>query len=524
MNMKNLKAILFIVTASLFVACDDAIDITQPSELPPDKVYETVADMQAGISGVYASIPGENAIYFTSLFTDEVAIGIGNGGQGQSGELAFLLNANSGDAASIWLSNYSLINSANRLINGVENVVVGEDETVWYNHILAEAHALRAFGHFQLLTYFSEDMKNDGSLGVIMMDFAPDGDDIYVQLPRNTTGEVFNFIESDLQFAEDNLSDTNPRPGDNLDTPILNTYIRLPFIHAFKARMAAYRGDYATAKTYVDLLDTTGGPTFPVANAGYNLTPRNSYRAIWTDSEPTAQSEVIFKLERRNPGGNTTGNFSQFWSSVNSSVTGSPFFEVNRALFNLVYNTADIREDVLVDESAFTSGTILPNYNDVNDYVYATEDVLPVGKYTRTENLNFLADVKVFRFSEMVLIRAEYYASLGDIPNAIAQVNLIRAARYGNNSGNINAATVTTVQQAWAFILRERRIELAFEGHRYVDLRRLGPLAGVGVDRDPRDCEFNGFCTLPADDHRFVLPIPRAETAANTNIQQNPGY
>ncbi|WP_294825208.1 RagB/SusD family nutrient uptake outer membrane protein, partial [uncultured Flavobacterium sp.] len=504
--------------------------ITQPSELPPDMVYETVNDMQAGLFGVYSSVPGENNILFTSIFTDEVAIGIGNGGQGQDGELAFLLNANSGDAASIWLSNYSLINAANRLINGVENVVIStdeeNDETAWYNHILAQAHALRAWGHFQLLTYFSEDMTNDGSLGVIVMDFAPDGDDIYVQLPRNTTGEVFSFINSDLDFAEANLSELNPQPGDNFEAPFTNTFVTINMIRAFKARMAAYRGDYATAKTFVDQLDTTGGFT----GTGYNLTNKINYPAIWTDSEPSAQSEVIWKLERRNPGGNATGNFSQFWASRNSSVSGSAFFEVNRALFNLVNFPNDVRQKVIVDVTAFpdpstgTSGTILPNYTEVTDYEYETQDILPVGKYTRTENLELLADVKVFRFSEMVLIRAEYYASIGDVANAIAQVNLVRAARYGNASGNISNPSSYTVQQAWAFILRERRIELAFEGHRYVDLRRLGTLAGQGVDRDPRDCEFNGFCTLPADDYRFILPIPRAETAANPNLAQNTGY
>lgn len=517
----NIKTILFFITASLFVACDDAIDITQPSELPPDRVYESVNDMQLGLNGIYASIPGENHIYFTSLFTDEVAIGRANGGQGTDGQLAFLLNANSGDAAGIWGSNYTLINRTNWLINGVENVVIqpddeateeDEDETEWYNHILAQARALRALGHFQLMTYFAEDMKNDASLGVIVMDFAPDGDDIYLELPRNTTGEVFSFIDADLQFAEANLAATNPVPGLERGEPFVNPnfYVSKGFILAFKARMAAYRGQYAAANGFVDQLS-------------YTLTNKTNYPRIWTDElTGGATDEVIFKVNRSNPGGNTTGNFAQFWSSVNSSVTGSPFFEVNRALFNLVNinNTnIDVRKFVIVDPSALIS----PNYQSLNDYDYAQQDVLPVGKYSRTEGLNLLADIKVFRYSEMVLIKAEYFASIGDVPSAIAQVNRIRLARI-NAANQIQNPSSYTVQQAWAFILRERRIELAFEGHRYVDLRRLGPLAGQAVDRDPRDCAWNTFCTLDPTDYRFVMPIPRLETAANSNLQQNPGY
>jgi hypothetical protein len=195
-------------------------------------------------------------------------------------------------------------------------------------------------------------------------------------------------------------------------------------------------------------------------------------------------------------------------------------------LFNLVNNTGDVRRFVLtdpsatIDEDAYDSGT---------DAQYRSRDVLPVGKYPGKQNQFLLGDVKVFRFSEMAFIRAEYYASIGDITNAVAQINNIRGIRYitsgtAPNPAGFLASPPTTVQGAWAMILDERRAELAFEGHRYIDIKRLGTLAGKGVERDPRDCSFNSFCELPADDHRFTLPIPRSERSANPNIVQNPGY
>jgi hypothetical protein len=494
MIMKKIKLIALVAMVS-FASCQDAVDITQPSELTPDRAYETVGDMRLGLNGVYAAIPGEGQIYFTSLFTDEVALGRANGGQGTDGELAFMLNNTSGDAASIWLSNYAAINFANRLILGGENVLVeaGSPEEAEKNDILAQAHAIRAFANFQLLSYFSEDIQDDSSLGVILLDYVPNNTD---QSPRSTTGEIFEFIESDLDFVDANL----------VPTLVTNrTYIGQNFVTAFRARMAAYRGDYATAKTYVDQLD-----------AIYNLTPKAQYPAIWLDTE-TAGSEVIFKLERTRTA--ATGNFYQFWSSVNSTVNGSPFFEVNRALFNLVNNPLDVRRFVIADATSL----ILSNYNDpsVSDADYKQNDVLPVGKYTVTESQNLLADVKVFRFSEMVLIRAEYYASINDFANVAAEIGAIRTARFGSVQ---TIATPANAQEAWALILTERRVELAFEGHRYIDLRRLGPLANANVDRDPRDCAFNGFCTLSSSDYRFIMPIPLSESVANPTIQQNPGY
>jgi hypothetical protein len=81
--MKNIKLNLFLLLSGMFVvSCNDAIDIIQPGELLPETTFETVDDLQAGLYGAYASIPAEGAIYFTSVFTDEVAKGVGNGGQG----------------------------------------------------------------------------------------------------------------------------------------------------------------------------------------------------------------------------------------------------------------------------------------------------------------------------------------------------------------------------------------------------------------------------------------------------------
>lgn len=508
--MKNLKVILFALSVSIFTSCDDAIDIKQPSELTPGETFETVEDLQIGLNAVYGSVGYENTILFTSIFTDEVAVGLTNGGQGQSdGGLSFRLPADSGDASSIWLGNYFMINLANRLIDGAEFVTVeaGSEAETEKNNILAQAYALRAFGHFQLLTYFSTDLTDDNALGVIKMDFVPE---ITVQLPRNTNGEVFELINSDLDFAEANIVDRVITDRE---------YIGLNFITAFRARMAAYRGQYQQAKTYVDALDEL-----------YGLTNKANYPRIWEDFETgaaggtstsitgVAGSEVIFKLGRINNG--STGNFAQFWSSVNSTITGSPFFEVDRALFNLVNYPQDVRRFVIVDDTAL----ILDNYQDASEADYQANDVLPVGKYPGSEGQNLLNDVKVFRFSEMVLIRAEYYASISDFANVKVELDKIRSARNGSGANARPVELRTSAQAAWADIMDERRAELAFEGHRYIDVKRLGTKAGKGLERDPRDCAFNGFCTLPATDYRFTMPIPQSESAANNNIVQNPGY
>lgn len=509
--MKNLRILLFVVAASLFAACDDAIDITQPGELLPEDTFTTVADMQLGLNGVYGTVGGERAILFTSIFTDEVRVGRANGGQGISdGGLSFLLNSNSDDAASIWLSNYTTINFANRLIAGSQGIELAEGEEVTYNNIIGQARALRAYAHIQLLTYFSPNMKDDNALGVIALDRVPTKEE---QLPRNINADVYALINSDLDFAFENIS------SESLTT---RDYVSKDVVTAIRARLAAYRGQFDVAEGYANTLIAKN--TYALARKGtYNLNPStdppggpNTLIAPGNSGSPyfkmfrdlpmgtgNAANEVIFKLVR--PVTPNPGNFYQAWSSVNSSTTGGAFFEVSTALFNKLA-TDDVRRITVIDPSSYLTGF----------------SIRPVGKYGSSKSTNLLADVKLFRNSEMYLIKAEAQANRSDLAGVAETINLIRVARFGNTSGNI--ATPGNVQEAWAAILNERRIELAFEGHRYIDIKRLGALAGAGIDRAEVECASLNACSLELTDHRWTLPVPRAELSANPNIQQNPGY
>ena len=182
--MKRIKYILSALVITCFVACEDATDIVQPGELGSAVTFQTVNDLQFGLNGVYAAVAGENPIAFSTVFTDEVAIGFANGGQGlNGGEYVFNLNAGSGDAAAIWASNYAMINRANRVITAAALITPTAAERATFDDILAQAHILRAWGHFVLLSHFSTNLTDDSALGVIKMDFVPK---IADQLPRNT--------------------------------------------------------------------------------------------------------------------------------------------------------------------------------------------------------------------------------------------------------------------------------------------------------------------------------------------------
>ena len=115
-------------------------------------------------------------------------------------------------------------------------------------------------------------------------------------------------------------------------------------------------------------------------------------------------------------------------------------------------------------------------------------------------------NVKLIRLAEMYLVRAEANFRAGTIVGAtpLADVNRIRT--------RAKLAPLATV--ALADILKERRLELAFEGFRLFDLKRnqestIDPVSAA---------------VIPWNAPRLVLPIPLREINANPNLEQNDYY
>src|SRR5690606_33865779 len=135
-----------------------------------------------------------------------------------------------------------------------------------------------------------------------------------------------------------------------------------------------------------------------------------------------------------------------------------------------------------------------------------------------------VVDVKVVRGAEVYLILAEAAARTGDDATALDALDAVRSRRYEPflSSGETGNALLNA-------ILLERRLELAFEGFRYYDLKRLGlPIIRSASEGDYADGSGTpapaGAQVIPANDNRFTLPIPTAERQANPNFEQSPGY
>lgn len=491
--MKNIYKIIYAFLIISIVSCNDAIDIEQPGRLGAESAFQSVADLNSGLLGAYNFLDTTAEIGFTAAFTDETFRGRDNGGQNNALQN---LNVNTGDGYvfSIWANYYGAINMSNRIIAAATTLIDRDEDPALYDNVLGQAYAIRAFSHFQILAYFSTDYTDSNALAGLLL-LEPTSD-IFASTARSTNADFYAAIEADLAAAEDLVAtDNGPK------------FIGQDFIKALKARMYAYRGMYDMADDYAEEL-----------LASYSISNQTQFFNMWDDADYT---EVIFSLERTiNDSYDGQGTESGGWAGslfafIDPSDSGGPFMEMSRAVFNILDGTPDVRLARYIHPEAQVDPTYETNDNFLNT------DVLLVYKYPGSEGQPLMNELKVFRAAEMLMIRAEAAADANDLVGAANFVKQLQDARFGSSQPLPVYANQT---EAFGDILDERRIEFWAEGHRYVDLKRLGDRGNRQMERDDRECSFLAGCTLPNTDYRFTLPIPQAEITANDGAEQNPGY
>lgn len=552
------KGILFLSLFAMLFSCNDATDIIQKGELNDARLFTNVANLQLFMNETYDRLNLETDIMISSKLSDEVAIA---SGLTVDDTQRFFVTSTNSEADAIWSSHYQLINYCNRIIRGASFFTpTTPADIAQYNSIVAQARALRAFAHFELMVYFSKDLSDNNALGVMLVDRVPT---ISEDFPRSTNGALYTFIEGDLAYAEANLG--TPFAG---ATPVTAAnaykYVSLNMINALRARMYLYRKDYPQALTYANAVInarplsqstfalTGATAAFPLTSdvippvgAAAGSTTINSapsatnplqavqralhsidqwtsaaapeYRKIWVDA---TQGEVLWAVDRQN--GRT--NFSSRYNTNGSYLTGGPLYDMGRNLFNLYTQplgggAQDFRRWSFVDRSATISATPATATR-------VTEQIV-IDKYPGKAGSHTANDLKVFRASEIYFIKAECLVRSNDLPGAANLIQQVRQARNYIVGATVPTPVYANATAAFADILTERRKELAFEGHRYIDLKRLGADAGAtGTDRDVTDGA-NSNATSPLNillgDYRFTLPIPQGERNIN-NIPQNDGY
>ena len=122
------------------------------------------------------------------------------------------------------------------------------------------------------------------------------------------------------------------------------------------------------------------------------------------------------------------------------------------------------------------------------------------------------------RLADILLLKAEAYAALGQTAQAAALVNQVRA-----RVGLAAISSSLSQEQMKEAVLKERRLELAFEGFRWFDLVRNDKAIETMNSLNARD---TGRLkqTYPLNENTVLYPIPQTELENNKKLTQNPGY
>lgn len=483
--MKSYKKIILRLTFVLAItaSCDDELQIDPFNSLTTDSSFNTDADFRLALDGMYSQLiepndPGvRGGTYYGAtalaglpdILSDNVII-VQSGRRSNRNNYEY--NYTSQNNVGLINEAYEIINLANIILERIDNLPEGDAK----NDILGQTLALRAFAHFDMDRLYAkiptQDAEANASLGVPYIKFE-DGDtgDPFATPSRDLVSENYQDILEDLLQARALIAIDNGESRFNRNA-----------VNALLARVYLYMGEWQNVIDAANLVTT-------------NLASIGNYPGIFTDDNTDG---VILLAGQSVTIDNIT--IGTVWSQTADGNTISEY-ALDLAFLNQI-STDDVRRNVLT-VVAPNNGV---NYNAINK----------VGI-----NVNGSVDAKLIRMAEVVLTKAEAQFNLGLEAEALVTLDELRLARY-----SANAPSGETGQALEDAIQLERRIELAFESHRFFDIKRRGE----SVVRSNFGDEADGAGTsadvkvLSAGDLRFQYPIPFAETINNPNFTQNPGY
>ncbi|MDX1773797.1 RagB/SusD family nutrient uptake outer membrane protein [Oceanihabitans sediminis] len=475
--MKKYLYISIFAIGALFSSCDDNLDKTPFSSVGENDALTSEIAFENATLGLYTlaispSYYGEEMMSFPDVISDNLIFSAeGRGTQKAYHEWQFNENITKGG---FMAQAYAVVRHANFILDNIDNI----PQTPARDHIQAQALAMRALSHFNITNTFSKIPTQDaGALSSLGMPYVTSSDILQEPGSRGTVEAIYNGIINDLETAKNLVG------ADDI------IKINKNAINGLLSRVYLYRGMYAEAAAAAD--DVTAS----VATFG-------NFPGVWDDS---SDDGVLFKLKNLDADTGVSVN-TPYSQTVSSGVRSE--YVVDFDLFNL-YGGTDIRKATYVETSAYNG----KNYNHVAKHM---ESSINLG--------SGVVDVKVIRMAEVMLNKAEALAMPGpaqDEAAALAALDAVRSQRYSSFvSGN------ETGQALLDAIALERRLELAFEGHRFYDIKR----SGEGINRSGAGQYADGtglatlFTTLPAGDCKFQLPIPKTEMDVNPNMEQNPCY
>lgn len=487
--MKNYKNILYAFTVLVgFAACsDDFVEREPVYSIGSENYFNSETDYYNALVGAYDLL---QSTYVNVMLGEIASNNTLCGGESATDVIGFQqiddmthtpVNSN---LKNIWDWMFAGVNRANYILEFQDKTDFEGKEV-----IIAETRFLRAYYYFELVKWFGPVPLKETRFEL--------GDE--TSIPRSPVSDVYGLIESDLQYAINNLEYTAPQIG----------RVTKGAAQALLGKAYLYQDKFSDAANVLDNLIQFGP---------YDLV--DDYNTIFENAGENG-IESVFEVQYTDAEGAgfgclqcSEGNVAVGFNGIRN-YDGPVFdsgFSFNVPTQDVVdeFESGDLRKDVAIldieawaNTTGATYGTGYEHTGYFNRKYIARQGDANLGDQNLTNPNNYRA----IRFADVLLMAAEAFNRSGiDDTKAQLYLNRVRERAFGDTSHNVTV-TGTALTDA---IYHERRVELVGEGHHFFDLVRTG-----------RGNQIPGFTSNKNE----LFPIPIEEIQfSNGNWQQNPGY
>ncbi len=480
--MKNIiKLSVFLMSLIILSSCEDYLNLESPDLPTTEQIWVSYDAAESYLVSTYSYVQSTGWMYHEYVYlpqnfrADDFFPEYGTTAWGYLARtVTFNNTAASSVSGYLWKNWYRGVKLANDVIENVERMDM--ITTAEKQELIAEAKFLRAFYFFNLQINFHS---------IIMpLEVAKTPEDL--QIPASSREEVFAQIIDDLTYAAENL----PTISANNDWGRAGANAA----YAFLGKAHLYQEDYQKA---IDAFSKISGA---------ELVEGENYRSMF-DGVLEQNKEVLFSrtytaeqqenLEMYHQLGVAFApdGFNGGWNMASVSD-----YYMQQLEYGDIRKEATVLQNGEIFDGETTSFAV-PNFNMCIKYVESLEAI-------RTNRS--VVDIILMRYADVLLMQSEANYKLGNIAEALADVNKIRV-RAGLAEVNLSGDDLL------GEIRKQRMIELIGEGSRFYDLVRWGIAAEqLKIANQPFYQNFE-------KKHEY-FPIPLEETQRNKQVEPTAGF
>lgn len=424
-------------------SCSDFLDVTPEGELSTDVYFENEEAIEDALARVYYSINWRffrlGRMYYTTHEVPGDDVRLVDGDANYATVQTYTNQTNNWYVELYWGRWYEYLNDCNQTLELTKKY---ESETARIQE--AQARFFRAYHHFDLVNVFGE---------VVLRDHVPSAEEY--NIPKSSEEDLYKLIISDLEFAIEKLPTRSEWGSANLGRVTKGT------ARGLLSRVYLYRQDYENAYKYAKEV---------VSSGEYSL--ESSYRNIFApDNTYSVENMMPGHYTYQNIAGRNRNPMVEYWGIPGSGI-GSAFFAPSNELVN-AYEDGDSRKKATIFEKGEKIEGYTKDINWSNGFEYANKKIIwPFDTWPNGDFFSQELNMTFMRYAEILLNYAEAANEIGKSAEALDALEQVRARARNSNSSVLPKITETGKDKLREIIWKERRIELALEGHRWFDLVR----------------------------------------------------